>query len=239
MNAQGYARSDLLVETDWLEARLDDSNLRIVDCDEHAMYRRAHISNAVGIRVHHYIKHPDYPSDSKKYPLVAPPDTFADLMESMGIADTTPVVAYDDSGSLYAARFWWVLTYYGHKNVRVLNGGWSKWFDEGRPVSLDVPEPPLATFRVRAVPGMVCTLDHGVSSVNSRDTVFVDVRSDAEWEGTNDRGNMRAGRVPGAVHLEWLNFITSDRHRTIKPTHELRAMLAERGITPDKRVITY
>ena len=136
---------------------------------------------------------------------------------------TTPPAAF------YATRFWWVLGYYGHTNVKVLNGGWKKWFGEGRPVSLDSPKIPEASFTVRQDPSMVCTLDHGVSCFGDADTIFLDVRSDGEWDGTNDRGNKRAGHIPGAVHLEWLNFVTDDRHQTFKPAHEVRAMLAERG----------
>lgn len=239
MTTQGYARPELLVETEWLQERLDDPNIRIVDCEQYDAYRRAHIKNAVGIKVHHYIKHPDYPKDPKAHPLVAPPEAFKELMESMGIGNDTTVVTYDSSGSLYAARVWWALNYYGHTSVKVLNGGFKKWFDEGRPVSLDAYEPPRASFTVRTNPNLVCSLDYGVSQVGKRGTVFLDVRSDAEWDGTNDRGNKRAGHIPGAVHLEWTNFITDDRHRTFKPAHELRAMLQELGVTPDKQVITY
>ncbi len=157
----------------------------------------------------------------------------------MGIGDDTQVIAYDGFGGLYATRFWWVLSYYGHTNVKVLNGGWKKWFDEGRPVSLDSAERREATFTPRANPDLLCTLDYGVSRVRNDDTVFLDVRSDEEWEGTNDRGNKRAGRVPGAVHLEWLNLVTDDRHQTFKPAAEVRAMLEPLGVTPDKNVITY
>ena len=239
MTTLGYERPDLLVETDWLESRLDDPGIRIVDCDVFDSYRRAHVRNAVGIPVHHYVKHPDYPSDPKAYPLVAEREPFTELMENMGIGNDTQVVAYDASGSLYAARFWWVLNYYGHTNVKVVNGGWKKWFDEGRPLSLDSPRIPRATFEARADPSLVCSLDYGVSHVGDPDTVFLDVRSDGEWEGTNDRGNKRAGRIPGAVHLEWLNLVTSDRHQTFKPAGEVRAMLAALGVTPDKQVITY
>ena len=239
MTSQGYARSDLLVETDWLDSRLDDPGIRIVDCDQYEEYRRAHIRNAVGIRVHHYVKHPDYPSDPKAYPLVAPPEPFRELMESMGIGDDTLVVAYDSSGSLYATRFWWVLNYYGHTSVKVLNGGWRKWFDEERPVTVDAQRPTRASFSVQPNPDLVCTLDLGVDRVGDPDTVFLDVRSDGEWDGSSDRGNKRAGRIPGAVHLEWLNFIADDKYRTFKPAHELRAMLQKVGVTPDKQVITY
>ena len=239
MTTQEYARPGLLAETDWLEAHLDDPNIRIVDCDQFDLYQRAHIKNALGIRVHHYIKQPEYTTDPRKYPLVAPPDVFSELMGSMGIGNDSLVVTYDNAGSLSATRFWWVLNYYGHTNVKVLNGGWRKWFDEGRPISLDSPEIKTSTFTPDENPDLVCTLDYGVSQVGNPDTIFLDVRSDGEWEGTNDRGNKRSGHVPVAIHLEWLNFITDDKQRTFKAASELSAMLEKRGVTPDKQVISY
>ena len=240
MSDQGYARPELLASTEWLAEHIDDPNVRVVDCDEFELYLRAHIKNAVGIRVHHYIKHPNYPTAQTEYPLVAEPDVMKELMESMGIGDDTLVVAYDNSGSLYSTRFWWVLNYYGHTNVKVLNGGWKKWFDEGHPTSIDrPPDAGDVTFTPQADDSLVCTLDYGVGQVGNSDTVFWDVRSDSEWDGSNSRGNARAGRVPGAVHLEWLNLITEDRHRMFKPASELRSMLEAIGVTPDKNVVTY
>ena len=240
MTEQGYARPELLASTEWLADHLDDPDVRIVDCDEFELYLRAHIRHAVGIRVHHYIKHPDYPSAPRDYPLVAEPDVMKALMEEMGIGDDTLVVAYDNSGSLYSTRFWWVLNYYGHTNVKVLNGGWKKWVDEGRQLSIDrPPDAGAVTFTPRTDDSLICTLDYGVSQVGNPDTVFLDVRSDGEWDGSNDRDNARAGRVPGAVHLEWLNLISEDRHRMFKSADELGAMLEPLGVTPDKNVITY
>ena len=238
-NENDYARPDLMVESSWLEEHLEDPSVRVVDCDQYDGYRRVHITGAVGIREHHYIKHPDYPREPVSHPLVAPPERVAQIMGGLGIGNDTLVVAYDGSGGLYAARLWWVLNYYGHTNVKVLNGGWNKWFDEGRPIATEVPSLAETTFVCRENPDLACLLDYGVSRVGRADAVFLDVRSDAEWEGTNDRGNRRAGHVPGAVHLEWLNFVTRDRHRTIRPAGELRAMLEERGLTPDKQVIVY
>ena len=132
-----------------------------------------------------------------------------------------------------------MLNYYGHTNVKVLNGGWKKWYDEGRPTSISAAADADVTFTPRANDSLVCTLDYGVANVGNDDVVFLDVRSDGEWDGSNSRGNARAGRIPGAVHLEWLNFITDDSHQTIKPADELRAMLAEVGATPEKEIITY
>ena len=239
MTSTGYANPDILVETDWLEARLDDADIRIVDCAPLDAYGRAHIKNAVGIPVHHYIKEPGYDDDPRGYPLVAPPDTMKEVMERMSIGDDNLVVAYDSNGALWSTRLWWVLNYYGHTNVKVLNGGWKKWYDEGRPTSISAAAAQPSTFTPNANSDLVCTLDYGVANVGNDDVVFLDVRSDGEWDGSNSRGNARSGRIPGAVHLEWLNFITDDSHQTIKPADELRAMLEEVGATPEKEVVTY
>lgn len=239
MATEGYVQPELLVETDWLAAHLDDPNLRLVDCDPMEAYTRAHIQNAIGIPVHHYIKEPDYTVDPRKHPLVAPPDTMKTLMEGMGIGDGNLVVAYDSNGCLWSARLWWVLNYYGHTNVKVLNGGWKKWMDEGRPVSIHSPRHPAATFTPSVHADLLCTLDYGRENVGHADVVYLDVRSDGEWDGSNSRGNRRAGRIPGAVHLEWLHLVTSDAYQTIKPAHELRRMLEAVGATPDKEIVTY
>ena len=234
-----YARPELLTETDWLEQHLHDPDIRIVDCDPFDVYRRAHIEGAVGIRVHHYIKQPEYPADPRKYPLVAPPDTVKEVMEGMGIGRGVRVVAYDSNGSLWASRLWWVLNYYGHTDVTVLNGGWTKWFDEGRPVALHVPKPPAAVFDPKANPDLVCMLEYGKANVGNPEVVYLDVRSDGEWTGANDRGNRRAGHVPGAVHLEWLDFLEDQGHKTFRQAGELRALLERAGVPPDREVVTY
>ena len=233
VDSTGYARPDLLVETDWLEAHFDDPSIRIVDCDQGDVYRRAHLPGAVGMRVDHYVKDPDDPRR------VMPPDQFAELMGSMGIGDDTTVVGYDGFGSLYAARFWWLLNYYGHDKVKVLNGGWNKWFTEGRPSALDVPRVPRASFTPSANPALLCTLDQAKGCVDRPDVVMLDVRSDGEWTGENRRGNMYGGRIPGAVHLEWLDFVSEPPLRTFKPADELHAMLRGVGITPERQVVTY
>ena len=234
-----YARPELLTETDWLEQHLHDPDVRIVDCDPFDVYRRAHIEGAVGIRVHHYIKQPEYPADPRKYPLVAPPDTVKEVMEGLGIGRGVRVVANDSNGSLWASRPWWVLNYYGHTDVTVLNGGWTKCFDEGRPVAIDAPKPPAAVFDPRANPDLVCTLEYGKANVGNPEVVYLDVRSDGEWTGANDRGNRRVGHVPGAVHLEWLDFLEDGGHKTFKQAGELRALLERAGVPPDREVVTY
>ena len=239
MPSKGFSKPEILVSTQWLEEHIGDSDIRIVDCDPFDSYTRAHIEGAAGIKVHHYIKHPDYARDPKSYPLVAEPDVVKELFEDMGIGDDTTVVAYDSSGSLWASRFWWVLNYYGHNNSRVLDGGWKKWFDEGRPVSIDRPVKKEVTFTPKSEPGLVCLIDDAMLAIGNDETLFLDVRSDGEWTGTVDRGNGRSGRIPDAVHLEWLNFVTNDKHHTFKSPQELRDILEAAGVTPEKEIVTY
>src|SRR5687768_6912578 len=117
-----YARPELLVETDWLAAHLDDPSLRIVDADYPHAYARAHIPGAVG-----HASENVYLKTAPGEPFLMGAEQYAETVGAMGIgddSDDSAVVVYDGSSSLLAARFWWMLRYYGHTNVRLLNGGW-------------------------------------------------------------------------------------------------------------------
>ena len=234
-----FTTSEILVDSEWLCDHLDDPNLRLVDCDLLDSYERSHIKGAVGISVHHYIKHPSYPDNPKEFPWVADAETVKEILEEMGIGDDTTVVSYDSGGSLWASRFWWVLNYYGHTKAKVLDGGWKKWFDEGKPISIDPPKKVSASFSPTIDEKLICTLDQALSKIDDPESIFLDVRSDAEWDGTNSRGNEKSGRIPGSVHLEWTNFVTDDKYQIFKNRDELRRMLQEAGVTPDKEIIPY
>ena len=95
--------NEFLVSTEWLEKSLNNPDICIVDCDPYDAFGRAHILGAVGIKVHHYIKHPEYSKSPKEYPWVAEPDVAKEIFEDMGIGDTTTVVAYDSNCLLYTS----------------------------------------------------------------------------------------------------------------------------------------
>lgn len=232
MADQGYARPEMLVSTEWLAAHLQDATLRIVDCDNRDAYRRAHIPGALTFRGHQYLK-------EKEGALhIMGPEQFAETMGALGIGNDTLVIAYDGFSSLYAARFWWALTYYGHTQVKVLNGGWDKWLAEGRPATTAEPRPPKATFTPRVQEEFMARWDYVRDSINQPGRVLLDVRSDGEWTGENARGTKRGGRIPGAVHLEWLHYIDS-KTKEFKPAVELRAMFDKIGVKPENEIITY
>src|SRR5262245_17891722 len=190
MSDQGYARPEMLTTTERLAAHSQDANLRIVDCDNRHAYRRAHIPDAIAARGHQYLK------EEEGTLHIMGPEKFAATMGALGIGDDTLVIAYDSFSGLYATRFWWALNYYGHTQVKVLNGGWDKWLAEGRPVTNAVPQAKKATFTPRAQEELIARWDYVRDSIGRTDRTLLDVRSDEEWTGANARGTKRGGRVP-------------------------------------------
>ncbi len=232
-----WARPELICETDWLAEHLEDDDLVLLDCDLLDAYLRLHIPGAVWSLSRYWKSEPR--DDSQIYGL-EDPEQFAQLVGRMGIGPDTQIVGYDGSGSLYAARVWWTFNRFGHTKFKVLHGGLDKWYAEGRPLINTNLRPQAVEYPIPAAPhdDSICRLSDIPSALDDDEHVFWDVRSDGEWTGANKRGTQRGGRIPGAVHLEWLNTLESPV-RTLKPPSELRAMLAELGITPDKTVTTY
>ncbi|TMF05100.1 MAG: sulfurtransferase [Chloroflexi bacterium] len=228
-----FAHPELLAETDWLAERLDEPSIRIVDCDEFPAYQRLHIKGAVGLRVHHYLKGEDDVH-------LTDPDQFAKTMSRHGIGSEHTVVAYDGMGGLYAARLWWALDHYGHTSAKVLNGGFQKWFEEGRPVTAEQPHVERARFDVSAGGDRLCGIDEVREAIGRVDTVIWDVRSRAEHTGEDRRQNKHGGHIPGAVHLEWLDLTQPPaRSGLLLAPQEMRAKLAAAGITPEKQVLVH
>jgi thiosulfate/3-mercaptopyruvate sulfurtransferase len=227
-----YARDDILVDADWVQLRLGEEGVRVVDCDLPDAYRRAHIPGAVNPADHYYKD----PADKR---FIAPPEQFAAMMGALGIDNDTEVVGYDQSGLRLAARLWWSLQYYGHRKVHILDGGWDAWLASGRPVTTAetkasakpafVPAPADESIRASA--------EYVMQALSRPDAVVLDVRSLAEWQGKESRGNKRAGHMPGAVHREWTENLSPDLQH-FRPADELRSELAAIGVTPDKEVVT-
>ncbi|MBM3943124.1 MAG: sulfurtransferase [SAR202 cluster bacterium] len=231
--ATGFAHPEYLVDAAWVETHKADPNLVIVDCDVEPAYNRGHIPGAVLVP-DNYEKDPDTGRIH-----IMPPDKFAAMSQGLGIGDQTLVVAYDNSQSLYAARLWWALNYYGHTSVKVLDGGWRRWVSEGRQVSFARPNSVGSVkFTPKANASIITKTDELKTNCRLSDVVVWDVRSAGEYDGSNSRGNKRVGHVPGAVHLEWLNVMDRDTHR-FKPAADIQRMLTQKGITPEKRVYTY
>ena len=227
----GYARAELLADTDWLAQHLNDPDLRVVDMRSEAAYRKGHPPGAVHLDWE-ALKDPD----NKLY--VIPPEQFAALMGQLGIGNDTTVVGYDDQGGLGPARLWWVLDYYGHGKTKVLNGGWNKWIKEKRPVTTEVPTPQPARFSANTDPGEICLIEELLADMKRPNVVIVDARSAAEYSGFDVQAK-RGGHIPGALNIDWVRNITNDALKTFKPAAELRKMYEAAGVTPDKEIIVH
>lgn len=228
----GYARPELLAETDWLAQHLNDPGVRIVDMRTGEAYRQGHLPGAV-----HLERRALKDADNDVY--VIPPAKLAPLMSALGIDNDTTVVGYDDQGGLGPARLWWVLDYYGHTQAKILNGGWHKWVKEKRPVTADVPAPrQAAPFVVKVDPSKICLVDTLLADMQRPNVVIVDARSPAEYSGFDVRAK-RGGHIPGAINIDWRRNVTNDEVKTFKPAAELLKMYEAAGVTRDKEIITY
>jgi thiosulfate/3-mercaptopyruvate sulfurtransferase len=229
----GFAHPEFLVDAAWVAAHLNDANVVVVDTDVEPAYGRGHIPGAVLVP-DNFEKDPD---TNRVH--ILPPQKFAAMAEGLGIGDNTLVIAYDNSQSLYATRLWWALNYYGHPNVKVLDGGWRRWVNEGHAVSFARSK---LGGRVKLSPrpdkSWIGTGDELKACCNLSDVVVWDVRSAGEYTGAETRGNKRAGHIPGAIHLEWNTLMDRETHR-FKAPPEIRRILAEKGITADKEVHSY
>jgi thiosulfate/3-mercaptopyruvate sulfurtransferase len=227
----GYARPELLAETEWLAQHLNDSSLRLVDMRSEEAYRKGHLPGAVHVAW-------EALKDTDDELHVIPPEPFAALMAKLGIGNETTVVGYDDQGGLGPVRLWWVLDYYGHTAAKVVNGGWNKWLKEKRPITAEVPAPPPVEFAARVDPSKICLVPELVAEMNNPNVVIVDARSPTEYNGLDVRAK-RGGHVPGAVNVDWTRNVTNDAVKTFKPAAELLKMYEAAGVTKDKHIITH
>jgi thiosulfate/3-mercaptopyruvate sulfurtransferase len=146
-------------------------------------YRAGHLPGAIFADLDRDLAAP--PGRGGRHPLPEPAD-FQAAMRRAGISDDRPVVVYDDADSASAARAWWLLRYFGHHSVRVLDGGYRAWTAAGQPVSTRDPEPASGTFTAR--PGGMPVLDAAAAAGLARSGVLLDARAAARYRGETEPG---------------------------------------------------
>jgi thiosulfate/3-mercaptopyruvate sulfurtransferase len=231
LQAAVYAHPEQLVDTAWVAAHAADANVRVVDMRQSG-YGEGHVPGAV------YLS-PVAIRDAQAAPTFLPtPAAFESMMAKLGIGDTTRVIAYDERGGIYAARLWWILTYFGHTNVALMNGGWIQWTAENRARSADLPAPAPAAFTARPRPELVATAADVVAAINKPGVKIVDARTTGEIEGRDLRGIKRAGFIESSVPVYWEDLL-DPQAKTFKPADEIRKIYQDRGVLPSQQVIAY
>lgn len=240
-----WTREQVLVTTDWLEQHLSDDGMRILDCryyfdgrDPVEEYRRGHVPGAIHFNWAAELNDPSNPIDF----MLAPPEQIESSMEKAGIGDETRIIAYDDEGGHFSSRVWLALARYGKEDqLRILDGGWTKWELERRPISQEIGTVQPARFSIdhsASRPQILASVDDVLAATKDPGTKILDVRRMSEFTGEEVRAK-RGGRIPSAQYFFWQDNLNWDDDRSFTTDDQIKSRNHAAGITDETPVITY
>jgi thiosulfate/3-mercaptopyruvate sulfurtransferase len=238
MGNNGYA-NEVLVSTEWVADHLSDDGVVLAEVDENTdLYEEGHIPGAVKL---HW---KDDLQDPVERDLVEK-GAFEQLLASRGVGNDTTVVLYGDKNNWFAAYAYWYLKIYGHRDVRILDGGRQKWIDEGRELTTETPLHAAASYAAQERDESIrARRDQVLQWIGESGRALVDVRSPQEYAGEllappgyESEGATRGGHIPGAQSIPWAQAVGDDG--TFKAAAELTALYGDRGVTADKEITAY
>jgi thiosulfate/3-mercaptopyruvate sulfurtransferase len=233
-----YANPDVLVSTDWVADNVNRKNVVVVEVDvDTKAYDEGHVPGAIGWNWQTQL------SDTLQRDIISKAD-MENLMGSSGISNDTTVVLYGDNNNWFAAWAFWQMKIYGHKDVRIMNGGRKKWLAEGRQLSTDKPSPAPVKYNAgKADQSLRAYLPEVMKDYTSKKVALVDVRSADEFTGKIlsppglPETCQRGGHIPGAKSISW--GLACNEDGTFKSFDQLKELYSSKGVTPDKDVIAY
>jgi thiosulfate/3-mercaptopyruvate sulfurtransferase len=188
-------------------------------------YRQGHLPGAVFADLDRDLAGP--PGPGGRHPL-PDPAAFQAAMRAAGVSQDQPVVVYDDGDAMAASRAWWMLRYFGHPDVRVLDGGYRAWTAAGLPVTADEPEPAPGDFT--AEPGRMPALDAAGAQATARAGLLLDARAGERYRGEAEHVDPVAGHIPGAVSAPTAENANPDG--TFRDPADLAARFTALGAVP-------
>lgn len=215
--------ADLLIHPTELYERLQGAHPPVVvDCrfsmanpeEGESQYRAGHLPGASYLHLDRDLSAPRARVGGR-HPLPSAED-FTNRMRRIGLSGERMLVAYDDSRSAFAARLWWLARYFGHANVRVLNGGFRAWCDAGLPLDAQAVAPTPGDFTARPDNSRVVDYESLSASLSSGNLVLVDSREVGRYRGLEEPVDPVAGRIPGAVNRPWVE-VTEENGRFREP----------------------
>jgi thiosulfate/3-mercaptopyruvate sulfurtransferase len=234
----GYA-NDVLVSTDWLSEHLADDGLVVAEVDEQPeLYDEGHIAGAAKLHWRDDLQDPVERDLIDK-------ESFERLLGGLGIGNDTSIVLYGDRNNWFAAYAYWYLKIYGHRDVRILDGGRQKWIDEGRELTIETPQPQAVRYAAAERDESIRAYrDQVMSWLEDNGRKLIDVRSPQEYAGEliappgyEQEGAQRGGHIPTAASIPWATAVRDDG--TFKSGDELRSLYESKGVTADSEVTAY
>ncbi|GAA0611526.1 sulfurtransferase [Sporichthya brevicatena] len=231
------SRADALVDADWVEARIDDPNVVIVEVDEDtAAYDKGHIRNAVRIDWKDDLQDPVRRDFVNK-------EQFEKLLSERGIGNEHTVVLYGGNNNWFAAYAYWYFKLYGHADVKLLDGGRKKWELDSRELVTEVPTRPATQYRAKEQdPAIRAYRDDAVNAIGTLN--LIDVRSPDEYAGRilapahlPQEGSQRPGHIPTAVNVPWSKTANDDG--SFRSDDELRTLYGDAGLDFSKDTVVY
>lgn len=227
-----YANPDALVDTAWMAEHSTDADVRVIDLSSAEDYAAGHIPGAINLSLG-ALTNPDDSTEGQ----IATAEQLSAVLSEAGVTQDTTVVFYDSRSNLLATRAYWALKYYQHPDVRVYNGGTTKWTAEGQELVTDAVTVEPTEYTANAADENIrTTTEYVLEHLDDPDTVMCDTRNPEEFAGTDVRA-ARGGHVPGAINVEWVHAVQEDG--TFKDASALYDLYTKAGFTPDKQIITY
>ena len=234
-----YAHPEVLVSTQWVADHLSDPKIRLVEVDvDTSGYDQGHITGAVGWNWQTQLQ------DNIRRDLITK-QALEQLLGQSGISNDTTIILYGDNNNWFAAYALWQLKYYGHKDVRLMNGGRKKWLEEKRPLTTEAAKVALATYRATGPDESLRARKENVFAVIEKTGggQLVDVRSVDEFTGKNiappgmNETAQRAGHIPTAANIPWAQAANEDG--TFKSADALQQLYESKGVNGNGEVIAY
>jgi thiosulfate/3-mercaptopyruvate sulfurtransferase len=230
----------VLVETDWVKQNLGKPSVKLVEIDvDTKAYDAGHIAGAAGFNWETQLQ------DQVSRDIITK-EAFEKLVGGAGISPSDTVVVYGDNNNWFAAYGFWLFKIYGHKDVRLMNGGRVKWLNESdKELTTEVPRPKAVSYKASSVNEELRALLPDVSqAVRSRSHNLVDVRSPDEYTGKviappgMTETAQRGGHIPGAKSIPWSTAVNADG--SFKSADELRDIYFKKNsVDPAKETIAY